>query len=298
MKAGTKNPGYPFNSDKGNRNDHRPMRKNHPAFLFSFLLIVVAVTLGSCYTEQSLARRFAKGTLSEKPSVYFIGANYLYKTCTMEEDSVIPPCVFSDAVQDDSLLERYNANFAEQLEGYGYRVFSYYESDSFFSQPGLKLIVNIVQLELEEQTGYTRETEVFDELEYIEVIPVRLVSLNSWVEVSVVDSAAARQDLFYTSDSIRDVVDGYFLQHQISGNVTYYFRRYTMRPVLMPRMAETSGRKHAMRLFDVWLNRYIEKHDPVPVARGYNYPSRIYYHYDPDRRRVVPAGASDRMQKL
>lgn len=274
------------------------MREKHPAILFSFLLAIVAVTLGSCYTEQSLARRFVNGTMHDKPSVWFIGANHLYKTCTMEEDSVILPCVFTGAVMEDTLLELYNSSFAKQLEGYGYRVYSYYESDSFYSQSGLKLIINIVQLELEEQTGYTRESEVFDEMEYTEEIPVRLVSLNSWVEVSVVDSSAARQDLFYTSDSIMDVVDGYFLQHQISGNVTYYFRRYTMRPVLLPRLAETSGRKHAGRLFDVWMNRYIEKHDTVSANQGYNYPSRIYYTYDPERKKVIPAGASGRMQKL
>ncbi|HRZ43131.1 MAG TPA: hypothetical protein P5228_10565 [Bacteroidales bacterium] len=274
------------------------MRNNHPVILSGILLLAVVVMMSSCYTEQSLGRRFVTGTMNEKPSVWFIGANHLYKTCTMEEDSVITPCVFTGAAMEDSLLELYNAGFARQLEGYGYRVFSYYESDSFFSQAGLKLIVNIVQLELEEQTSYERESEVFDEMEYVEMIPVRLVSLNSWVEISVVDSATARQDLFYTSDSIMDVVDGYFLQHQISGNVTYYFRRYAMKPLLMPRLAGSSGQKHAMRLFDVWMNRYIEKHDPVSVSQGYQYPSRIYYHYDPERKRVIPADASGRMQKL
>ncbi len=274
------------------------MRRNLHPVLWLCLLLVLMLSLGSCYTEQSLGRRFVKGTLQEKPSIWFIGANYLFKTCSMEDDTLIAPCVFTAAASDSVMLEDYNSQFAKQLESYGYRVFAFSESDSFFKQPGLKLIVNIAQLELEEYIGYADDTETFDDTEYLENIPVRVVSLNAWLEVSVVDSNSAKQDLFFTTDSMADIVDGYFMQHQITGNVTYYFKRYSMRPSMLPRLTQTSGKQHAARLFDVWMNRYILKNDPVGASLESQYTTRYYYHYDPEKNRIIISDPAKGLKKL
>jgi hypothetical protein len=262
------------------------------------LVILIAFLMHSCYTEQSLGKQFVRGLATDQPSIWFVGASYLFKTCTMEEDSLLEPCSIIHAANDSLLLENYNSNFAKQLEASGYRIFAFDEYEEFLNQKGLRLIINIAQLELEELKEMYTDQETFEEQEYRETIPVRKLNLNSWIEVSLVDSTKSKQEMYFASNSMGDIIDGYFLQHDITGNVTYYYRRYGMKPSLVSKLAMDAGAEHAGKIFDVWMNRYIEKHDSPTYGEAYLYETRGYYHYDPATKKVIRINPEKALQRL
>ena len=263
-----------------------------------FITAMAVLSLVSCYTEQSLGTRFVKKTAVDRPAVWFIGASYLFVNCDVPEDTAGYPCYLLESVNDSVFLENYNREFALQLEEYGYKVYTYNEADQFFTHTGFSLIINIAQLELEEVLDFFTDSEVFDTLEYFETFPVRMLKLNSWIEVSKVDSALAKREVFFGSKSVSDLIEGYFTQHPFRGDVLYTYKRYDMRPSLIDRFVMQSGKEHARELFDIWMNRYITLNSSESKKVGVYYQERGYYHYNPERKRIELADPSHTLQKI
>ncbi len=263
------------------------------------LLMAGALTLlSSCYTEQSVATRFVRKTAQEKPSVWFIGASYIFRTCLNEEKTDGDPCPLLSAINDSAFLEDYNRNFALQLQDYGYQVFTYDESEAFFGQKGLGLIINIAQLEIEELTDNFTDSDVFDTLQYFEVFPVTRLRLNSWIEVSLVDTTQAKHEMYYASASISDLIEGYFTQHPLKGDVSYTYKRYDMKPPITVRFVKESAREHAQKLFDLWMNRYIHRNMGETRNINVTYGDKGYYHYNPVKKRIEMVDPTHALEKL
>lgn len=262
-----------------------------------FLLSGFTALLTSCYTDQKLGKRFVRMTAQDAPAVWFIGASYLFHACNLENDSLQADCRMLATLQDSAVLENYNRQFARQLEAYGYQVFTFDESEQFFNQKGLGLIVNIAQLEMEEVQEFYTQSEIFDSLKYTESTPVRVVKFNSWIEVSLVDTTKAKHELFFTTNRMSDLIDGHFTQNEFRGDVTYHYKRYDMKPVLMSKFVSTAGKEHAQRLFDLWMNRYIQMNlDLTDEASRIN--AIFYFHYNPERKRMEVIEYSEQLQKL
>ncbi len=269
----------------------------HKSLKSLFVLPILAmVMLTSCYTEQSLGRRFVKQTVQESPAVWFIGASYLYHVCNVLSDSLTEPCPMLASVSDSAVLEDYNRNFARTLTDLGYKVYNYDESEAFLASGGLSLVVNIAQLELEEVKDYVTDTEEINEYVYTESVPVNVLKINSWIEVSVKDSVQGKQEVFYGTHSIADIVEGYFVQHPIRGDVTYHYQYYSMKPPLTAGFVRNAGNENASALYDIWMNRYIRKH--YGDSYRYNYEFRPHYHYDLQKGRIEMIDPSHALKKL
>lgn len=262
------------------------------------LASLVILTLASCYTEQSLGTRFVKKTVVDGPAVWFIGASYLFMNCNVPEDTSGYPCYLLESVNDSVFLENYNREFALQLEEYGYKVYTYNEADQFFTQTGVSLIINIAQLEVEEVLDFYTDSEVFDTLEYFETFPVRMLNINSWIEVSKVDSALAKREVFFGTNSVSDLIEGYFTQHPFRGDVSYTYKRYDMRPSLIDKFVMQTAKEHAGKLFDIWMNRYITLNSTESKKVGVYYQEKGYYHYNPEKRRIEIVDPSHALQKI
>ncbi|MFO7723631.1 MAG: hypothetical protein R6V49_10465 [Bacteroidales bacterium] len=263
------------------------------------ILVIIVNLFSSCSTELAVASRFVRNTVQEKPGVWFIGANHLFMTCKIEEgDEEGYNCQLLESQNDSVLLEMYNRAFAKQLEEIGYKIYTFDESEQFFAHKGLSLIVNIAQLEMEEYIEVYSDSEIFDTLKYIESFPVRVLALNSWIEVSLVDTTTSKREMFYATTRISDLIDGYFTQNEFKGNVTYNYKRYDMLPGAVVRMVPDAGSDHSGRLFDVWMNRYIMKNAVVQDGVGY-YPSvKKYYHYNAKKGRIEESDPSRALQEL
>lgn len=271
-----------------------------PIIKFLAVIIVIAgvSSLSSCYTEQSLGARFVSKAADDAIPVWFIGASYIFHSCSIPADSMGDGCIMVSEHSDSVLLEKYNRAFAMLLADYGFRVYSYYEADAFLSHPGSGLIINIAQLELEEAVDVYSDSEVFDTLEYFESFPVRVFRVNSWIEVSGVDTARENQEVFYATSSLSDIIEGYFIQKQFSGDVYYTYRRFDMRPSLTGKFVESTGEEHAQKLFDVWMNRYIKRNSADSQKTGIYFSDPGYYHYNKKKRRIEPVSPSHALQKL
>lgn len=266
--------------------------------LLILLLISVVLLFESCVTEQSLGTRFVKKTAIDGPSVWFVGASYLFINCEVPEDTTGYPCYMIESVNDSLFLEKYNREFALQLEALGYKVFTFNEADRFFTQPGVSLIINIAQLEIEEVMETFTDSEVFDTLEYFESFPIRAFKLNSWIEVSMIDTTTIKPEVFYATSSISDLIEGFFTQHPFRGDVSYTYRRYDMRPALVDRFVDGAGKEHSQRLFNVWMNRYINRNLTETQKMELQYREKSYYNYNIEKRRIEVVDPSYALQKL
>lgn len=199
---------------------------------------------------------------------------------------------------NDSILEKYNRAFAIQLSDYGYHVYTFDEAEEFLANKGSGLIINIAQLELEEVLETHTDSEIFDTLEYFESLPVRVLRLNSWIEVSGVDTSSGKQEVFFATNSASDIIEGYFTQKQFSGEVYYSYRRFDMRPSLTGKFVLSSGEDHAQRLFDVWMNRFIRKTISESNQVGFYYSDQGYFHYNKQKQRIDPVNPSKALQQL
>lgn len=274
------------------------MKKVSTPVLLAVMAVLLVILLPSCYTEQSLGRRFVKKTALEPPAIWFVGASSLFRTCNLEPDSNEYPCAMLATVNDSSVLELYNSTFARMLSVYGYKVFNYDEADTFLAYPGARIIVNIAQLELEEVKEYHHDTEVFDTLEYHEHIPIRAFNINSWIEISIHDTTKSTQEVFFATNKITDLIEGYFTQRPLSGEVFYTFRRYNMRPELIGKFISGSSKEHVQKLFDVWMNRYIRKFFAETTTINVVTGEKAYYRYNPEKKRVEQVSPSHALQKL
>lgn len=264
---------------------------NHKIALYTILSILIIGSLSSCYTEQTIAKRFVKETAFEKPAVWFIGADYLFKNCDIEPDTTEIACIMINDLNDSLLLENYNRNFAVQLESYGYQIYTYYEAKEFLEHDGLALIINVAQLEIEEFIEYYNDSQIFDTLEYFETLPVRSLKLNSWIEVSLSDTNETNQEVLFVDNKISDLIEGYFTQHPFRGDVKYTFKRYDMKPGLTNVFVARSGTKDAEKMFDLWMNRYLER--CFSEYAGQRVP-HSYYHFNSSKDRIEVIDAPER----
>jgi hypothetical protein len=268
-------------------------------------LLVVFVTLFlasslmvSCYTEQGLGKRYVKRVSKEAIPVWFIGASWLYVDCGVAPDSTGQGCIMLNQATDSLLLEEYNKAFANTLAGLGFRIFAFDEAEGFLSQPGGGLVVNIQQLEFEESFDTFTDSEVFDDMEYVETFPVRTIRLHGWVEVSGVDTTARKREVLYADGKASDLIEGYFNKKPFSGAVFYTYRRFDMMPSLTPEFFRGLGEEHASRLFDAWMNRHIRHAVANTNKIGIYIEESGYYTYNQKMRRVEPASTLRMLKRV
>lgn len=273
--------------------------KYKPGFLWlSVSLFIITLLTTSCYTEQGLGKRFVKRAAVEAVPVWFIGASWLFHDCAIAPDSTGEACIMLDGLTDSLLLEEYNKAFAQTLAGFGFRVFSFDEADLFLAERGSGLVINIQQLEFEENYSTFTDSEVFDELEYVETFPVRTIGLHSWIEVSGVDTTSRKREVYYANGKATDLIEGYFSKKPFSGAVFYTYRRFDMKPALTVEFFRNLGEEHAARLFDVWMNKHIRTTVATTNKIGIYIEESGSYTYNRKYKRVDPADPSKALKRV
>jgi hypothetical protein len=268
--------------------------------LHSALLAVLIGIMSSCALEKKYAVNYVKKVQADSVPVFFIGADYLFKTnAWLVNEERLPDDEFQalgieksaviGEVNDSVIIENYNTGFQNALKALGYKVYSGDQLNDFLSLEKQGFIISITQLELEEDT-FTKylADEIAGEL-YYEKFELKQVNCNSWVEISKVNDTAEDVEVYFNSDALFDKVDGYFFQDVKDKNqVKVKYTKYIVKPSLAEKSTLIFGRAHMENIFDLQMNEYVLTRLPE-----YNAQYIDYYHFDPKSKKLLKANRDD-----
>jgi hypothetical protein len=159
-----------------------------------------------------------------------------------------------------------------EFEKLGFTAYTDTNIDSFLFFQTPAYVFNIAQLVLEERTIEFEDSELIRGTEYFKKLNINAVTINSWFELSELNNEENRK-LFFADETIADIVDGYFGENLITGNVKYNYRIVELDEEIIYRYCELLGRRYAGYTYDYLMNEYIKQNFPS------NKKLRFYMHY-------------------
>ena len=249
-----------------------------------FIIFTFLILLSSCYPEYKLAKSYIDA--EQDNSIMILPIDYLFKT-NLKAIDIGDTSDMSEweikEISDSVFLETFINSLIMEFEKLGFDVYteSYIDSFLFFQTPAY--IFNIAQLELEEHEFEFQDSELIRGTEYYKKLQLNAITINSWLEISALNSDDEGRDLFFADETIADIVDGYFGQNLISGNVKYNYRIIEMDAEIVYRYAEMLGRRYAGYTYDYLMNEYIKQNFPS------NKKLRFYMHYNRENKTLDPA---------
>jgi hypothetical protein len=259
-------------------------RINRQIVIF-ILPAAIAWLLSSCYPEYKLGKEF----IESKPelSVLLIPADYVFKnnlkrneigdTAGMTSDEIdsalLANSIFLNEISDSVLLETFINSMLNEFQKLGINVFLN-PADSFLFLPSPAFVLHIAQLELEEFRQNNKDSEVFEDVTYYKTIKTNALSFNSWFELSWLNPKKEGRKLFFASETIGDIVDGYFTQNLLTGEVFYKYDLIGLDTAVIYRFSDLLGKRYAAYTFDYLMNQYIKRNLRPEVKMKY------YMHYD------------------
>ena len=211
----------------------------------TILLFILLILLNSCSLEQRIALKQQKKIpdiavlIRTNTEFYFTNSKVTIPNNLNEDqksyfyDSSIVNSDFIQYMDADYYLQQLDSNFRESMSILGLKVYSDDSIVSFLDKPKPKMIIEIVQLEVEEHiSNYYEKTYEIDnnnrrirpyiveadinELnngdQYLSVdIPVNSVSVNAWIKVlSLINDSVRINELLFMTYDITDEIYGFF----------------------------------------------------------------------------------------
>lgn len=249
------------------------------------LLSSVALMLFSCYPEYKLGKAF----IESKPdiSILVLTTDYVFKTNLKHNQATdttgmtqaridsarLAESRFLKEISDSAFLESFINSMITEFGKLGIKVYVN-STDSFLFLPSPAYILNLAQIEIEEFTLDHKDSEVFEEVTYYKTIPANAVSINTWFELSWLNPKKEGRKVFYASETISDIVDGYFSQNLMTGQVYYKYELTELDNEIIYRFCDVLGKRYAGYTFDYLMNLYIMQNFPPDAKRQY------YMRYD------------------
>lgn len=256
--------------------------------IFTIFLSVVILT--SCYPEYKLAKSYIDS--EQDHSIMILPIDYLFKTnlkvdeikdttgmSEWEIDSVLMAnSMFLKDISDSIFLETFINSLIREFEQLGFNVYTenYIDSFLFFQTPAY--IFNIAQLELEEHSFEFEDSELIRGIEYYKKLQLDAITINTWLEISTLNSDEEGRELFFADETIADIVDGHFGENLFTGQVKYNYRIVNMDEEIIYRYCELLGRRYAGYTYDYIMNEYVKQHFPS------NKKLRFYMHYNRENK--------------
>lgn len=266
-------------------------------------ILLSVVLLSSCYPEYKLAKSYIDS--EQDNSIMILPIDYLFKsnlnvvelgdTTGLTEWEIDSAMVANSSIlkeiSDSVFLETFINSLIMEFEKLGFDVYTenYIDSFLFFQTPAY--IFNIAQLELEEHEFEFQDSELIRGTEYYKKLQLNAITINSWLEISALNSDDEGRELFFADETIADIVDGYFGQNLISGDVKYNYRIIEMDAEIVYRYGEMLGRRYAGYTYDYLMNEYIKQNFPS------NKKLRFYMHYNRENKTLDPAD-EDRFHEM
>jgi hypothetical protein len=267
------------------------------------LFIIGLVFLNSCYPEWKLGKTF----IETKPdvSVMILPTDYVYKTNLKREDlgdtlrltnlgkdSLLwVKSLFLKEMSDSVFLETFINSMISEFEALGFKVYMDNATDSFLFFKSQAYILNIAQLQLEEGYHDFKDSDEFGGNIYYKTFRTNAVTFNSWLELTKLNPKKEGRKLFFATETIADLVDGYFTESLITGEIKYKYQIMEIDPDIIYHYCEVLGARYAGYTYDYIMNDYINTHFPPGKKRLY------YMHYNRENN-TLDATFDDRFELM
>lgn len=251
--------------------------KRIPAGFFVLGLLLIS----SCYPEWKMARSYIDS--EEKESILVLPADYVFKqnlkvhevTEKLEGDEWQKDSVlmansrFLKEVSDSIFLESLINGMMEEFEALGYTVYMEDQLDSFLFIKSPAYIFNIAQIELEEHYTVHKDQEAIDDYVFYKKLDLNAVSYNLWFELTELNNEYENTKLLFASETINDVVSGYFTENIFTGEVKYKYNLNEIDLEVIYRYSDIFARRFAGYTFDYLMNESLDAHWPANKKRRY-----------------------------
>lgn len=190
--------------------------------------------------------------------------------------------LFLKDVSDSVFLEKFINSMITEFENFGFKVYMESATDTFLFFTTPSYFLNIAQLELEEGHNEFRDSDEFGGNTYYKTFETNAVTYNSWFELSQLNPKKEGRKLFFTSATIADVVDGYFTENLLTGEIKYKYQIMEIDVDIIYHYCEMLGARYAGYTYDYLMNEYIKIHFPQGKKM------RFYMHYNRQNNTLDP----------
>jgi len=256
-------------------------------FINTIVGVMLLFAMISCSPEKKLAADFV--AKANTKNILVLTPEYLFKanlktylidslgiTKSQNQDSIL--LLNSDFLNDlnDSLfIANYILGYTKQLSRFGFKVFTQSQVEDFMLKDSNTFQVNIAQIELEETLYTFRDEEMIYDTYFYHDHNLNAVYVNSWFEINNLDTDNNKQNVYFTSDMITDIVDGMFDYDIFSSQIRYMYNIDSLKQDVLYAFAYHVGTTYAGYTFDLLLNNKLDQ-DIDTTARSSN-----YWRYDP-----------------
>jgi len=282
-------------------------------------ILFLLIFLASCSLEQRIALKQQKKIpntavlLRTNTEFYFTNSKvYIPNKLNEKQKSYYYDSSFvnSDFIQymdADYYLQQLDSNFRESMGNLGLKVYSDDSIVNFLNKPKPKMIIEIVQLEVEEHiSNYYDKTYEIDnnnrrirpfvveadvnELnngdQYLSVdIPVNSVSVNAWVKVlSLINDSVRINELLFMTYDITDEIYGFFDYNYLK-EVPYY--TYDIDSIEVSDLWKTEllpAQDFSWQLTNYFENKIISYELELKTAKSRQW----YWQINPKTKRLLP----------
>ncbi|NVN96159.1 MAG: hypothetical protein HXX18_12865 [Bacteroidetes bacterium] len=256
---------------------------NKIGVLFSVTILIVL--LFSCTAERELAREFVntkKGTpiLLLSTDRLILTNEKLKRILNFDsldvssQDSLwAAKTLYLDSISDVKLLNKFYEKIKDELQCYGFRVFTRDSISSFNSLEVSKYILNIAQVEMNEDDYIYRDEQLFfNSLVYYQDQTLNVINLNYWFEFS--SSGLNNEKVFYSTFSMKDILESSFLLDDANNNVTYHYKITPITLAGIYQLTDYSAIKNTNYFYNYLMNKYVKENLPSNVV------TPKYFSYD------------------
>jgi hypothetical protein len=263
--------------------------------LNSTLFFIVAFVVVACYPEYKLARSFIKA--DKDISILVLPTNYVFKenlkrseagdtsglTGTQVDSLLMAKSILLKDLSDSIFLETFINSMMIEFEKLGFKVYnqSYLDSILFIKSPAY--IFNIGQILMEEHYNKYKDQEMIGDYEYYKTIDQNALTFNFWFELGELNNEQQDPKLFFTSETINDLVTGYFIENPFTGSVKYKYNVSEIDLDIVYDYGAILGERYAGYTFDYLMNDYIQENWEL-----YREPY-FYMHYKRYNKTLDPA---------
>lgn len=259
-------------------------------------LAMILALVTSCMPGREMAKSF---TAAENPlELVITPPEFVYKfnhkgekipgfdsmPAGRQDSALWNSSLYMQFVSDSIILENYMNSFISELKVYGFKVhLNDTANETLKSKPQVYRL-GVTQVQLDEYLYPLQDEDSFLDTVYYKHFDLNAVDLSCWFEIAKIANWPRNRTLLYSTRTAYDTFDGRFFNDPLTGTVRYRYSIDTLHIQDIYDLASFMGRKHAGYLYDLILNAYVDIHLPE------GYESEDYYHYDPRKRSLSPAG--------
>ncbi len=244
--------------------------------ILPFLLLLALFS--GCSPEWKLGREFVKK--QEAVNVVLLPTDEVFREISNEKRLL-------DSIPDSVILDTYYNSLIDELVSLNCNVYLDQMGETLFdTTPGL--ILHVAQIVLEESVKEYELREDFSDGTYYQTENRNTVDFDYWFEVSLINDSDS-SSVLYDTQSITDVSMSYFYQRFFTGQILFKEQIIPLTVDDIVRELSLLGKRHAQMVYDLMLNKYIEKHYPPGKE------VKFLLHYNADKKYVEPVYQEDEL---